>query len=88
MPVIVPLDGRKAVIADVDECLLCFDDIEFGQDYCERCAKAIAAGVQHNQCSSCQSPLTDANISEGYCVCGLPLNNAPPICIGTVIKRK
>jgi len=66
---------------DPESCCHCAATVLLGQDYCLACEKKMQDGVNIRCCGFCHMILGDYNMDMGFCDCGKPTNNAPPIMI-------
>jgi len=81
VPITLPakLGLSECIVSDIDECVQCCAKVELGRDYCPTCIGKMATAVIDGTCAWCHHRLSPAELTEGYCVCGKPLNNAPPL---------
>lgn len=68
-------------------CINCDATVKLGCDYCDTCAAAMQSGVVRGECAFCQCKISPYNLDIGFCDCGKPLSNAPPITV-RVMKNK
>lgn len=62
-------------------CVQCSVQVQLGRDYCDICEMRMLAGVANRVCSFCAQAITEEQLEIGFCGCGKPTSNAPPITI-------
>lgn len=79
MPLVLSNHTGKILLPLEDECVQCHKEVALGTDYCPGCADQVREAAAAGRCAWCNHTLTRNNLYVGFCQCGLPLNNAPPL---------
>lgn len=62
-------------------CVHCSVQVQLGKDYCPVCEIKMQDGVRKMVCGFCTETITNEQLEIGFCGCGKPTSNAPPITV-------